>query len=107
MREKSLRDYGITAEDEEKLKIKVKNLSEIEREHLVYAALSSCDPLLAVSVIRSIEEGLSYDKLNKKQYIPALPDDFYGYRRKTIATFYDRLRLFGLWEDLKQNHTGQ
>ena len=31
--------------------------------------------------------------------IPAKEDDFYAYRRKTLATFYDRLRLFGRWKE--------
>lgn len=25
--------------------------------------------------------------------------DFYGYRRKTVAVLYERMRLFGVWED--------
>lgn len=27
--------------------------------------------------------------------------DFYGYRRKTVAVLYERMRLLGVWEDAK------
>lgn len=25
--------------------------------------------------------------------------DFYGYRRKTVAVLYERMRLLGVWEE--------
>ena len=27
------------------------------------------------------------------------PKDFYGYRRKTVAVLYERMRLLGVWEE--------
>ena len=37
-------------------------------------------------------------KAMKKQ-IPMNPKDFYGYRRKTVAVLYERMKLFGVWEE--------
>ena len=59
-------------------------------------------PGLEVEVYYSIthmaeREGY-YNMARKGWNIPAKPDDFYAYRRKTLAEFYNVLRLCGLWD---------
>ena len=68
-RNKKLKDYGIPAEDIKKLNAMMKDFP-VEYGYLLSgAALSAC------------------------------PKDFYGYRRKTVAVLYERMRLLGVWED--------
>lgn len=34
-----------------------------------------------------------------ERYVPINRRDFFAYKRKTIAEWYNQMRLFGLWED--------
>ena len=65
------------------------------------AALSACpkNTVIADIVIENIVHRKSYRKISKERYIPMNPKDFYGYRRKTVAVLYERMRLLGVWED--------
>ena len=82
-RNKKLKDYGIPAEDIKKLNTCPKNT------------------VIADMVIENILHRKSYRKISKERYIPMNPKDFYGYRRKTVAVLYERMRLLGVWEDRK------
>lgn len=64
------------------------------------AALSACpkNTVIADMVIENILHRKSYRKISKERYIPMNPKDFYGYRRKTVAVLYERMRLLGVWE---------
>lgn len=55
--------------------------------------------MIADMVIENILRRKSYRKISKERYIPMNPKDFYGYRRKTVAVLYERMRLLGVWED--------
>ena len=68
---------------------------------LTSAALSACpkNTVIADMVIENILHRKSYRKISKERYIPMNPKDFYGYRRKTVAVLYERMRLLGVWED--------
>ena len=39
----------------------------------------------------SIVKGVSFEKLDQKEYIDCLKCDFYGYQRKTLAVFKEAL----------------
>ena len=100
-RNKKLKDYGIPAEDIEKLNTMLKDFPA-EYEYLLSgAALSACpkNTVIADMVIDNILHRKSYRKISKERYIPMNPKDFYGYRRKTVAVLYERMRLLGVWED--------
>ena len=93
-REKSLSDYGIPRQDQVQLVQMCKNLDEIDMKILKEAATSAA-PGLEKYVLRSITTpNLGYRRMGD---VPIKEDDFYAYRRKTLAIFYDRLRLFGRW----------
>lgn len=55
--------------------------------------------LAEAMVVENILHRKSYRKISKERYIPMNPKDFYGYRRKTVAVLYERMRLLGVWED--------
>lgn len=98
-REMSLVDHGVFPGDEEKLKKYCRNLSVEERLRLFQCAISTA-PGLEISVYESLVTGEGYRTLIKHgRQILIKEDDFYAYRRKTLAEFYDWLRLTGHWKD--------
>lgn len=100
-RNKKLKDYGIPAEDIEKLNTMLKDFPAEYGYLLTSAALSACpkNTVIADMVVENILHRKSYRKISKERYIPMNPKDFYGYRRKTVAVLYERMRLLGVWED--------
>lgn len=53
---------------------------------------------MELAIYESLVTGDGYYTLVRRGIdIPAKPDDFYGYRRKTKAEFYHRLKIYGLW----------
>ena len=100
-RNKKLKDYGIPAEDIEKLNTMLKDFPAEYEYLLSSAALSACpkNTVIADMVIENILHRKSYRKISKERYIPMNQKDFYGYRRKTVAVLYERMRLLGVWED--------
>lgn len=100
-RNKKLKDYGIPAEDIEKLNTMLKDFPAEYGYLLSGAALSACpkNTVIADMVIENILHRKSYRKISRERYIPMNPKDFYGYRRKTVAVLYERMRLLGVWED--------
>ena len=76
-RQKSLVDFGVYPED-------INRLKDI--------CISSCPPGIELLVYESIVTNKSYDRIMKTKYIPAKRDDFYAYKRKAMAMFYDTLR---------------
>lgn len=100
-RNKKLKDYGIPAEDIEKLNTMLKDFPAKYGYLLSGAALSACpkNTVIADIVIENILHRKSYRKISKERYIPMNPKDFYGYRRKTVAVLYERMRLLGVWEE--------
>lgn len=99
-RNKYLKDYGIPAEDIEKLNNMLRDFPAEYKDLLSSAALSACpkDTVIADMVVENILHRKSYDKINRKQFIPINRKDFYAYRRKTVAVLYERMRLLGLWK---------
>lgn len=94
-------DYIIPAEDIEKLNTMLKDFPAEYGYLLSGAALSACpkNTVIADMVIENILHRKSYRKISKERYIPMNPKDFYGYRRKTVAVLYERMRLLGVWEE--------
>lgn len=98
-RYKTYGDYGISPDLQKRLISKCKNLDQQDRLHLFQSTISAA-PGLEIPIYESLITGVGYrTMLSMGRQIPAKEDDFYAYRRKTLATFYDRLRLFGRWKD--------
>lgn len=98
-RYKSYDDYGISPDLQKRLIAKCKNLSQQDRLHLFQSAIS-VSPGLEIPIYESLTTGAGYRTMvNNGKQIPAKEDDFYAYRRKTLAEFHDRLILLGRWKD--------
>ena len=98
-RHKHLRDYGIPADDVEKLNRMLKDFPEEYTDVLYSAALSACPAGLSDLIVYSILHQQGYDNMTLERYVPINRRDFFAYKRKTIAEWYNQMRLFGLWED--------
>ncbi len=88
-REKKLSDYGISPARAQELLLLARQ--EQNRDLLRRAAENSC-PGLSDSLVKSLTEGIGYWSICSWVYIPATKADFYGYRRKTLATFDNLLK---------------
>ena len=98
-REKSLQDHGVFPGDEEKLKKRCHCLSIEERLRLFQCVISAA-PGLEMPVYESLTTGVGYRTIAHRGYsIPVKEDDFYAYKRKALAEFYEWLRMTGRWKD--------
>lgn len=98
-RDMTLSDHGVFPEDEGKLKRYCRNLNVEERLRLFQCAIGSA-PGLEIAVYESLVTGEGYRTLIRHgRQILIKEDDFYAYRRKVLAEFYDWLRMTGRWKD--------
>ena len=97
-REMNFMDHGVFPGDEKTLKQYCKSLSADERILLFQSAISAA-PGLEIAIYDSIVTGDGYRTLERRgRKILVQEDDFYAYRRKTLALFYDMMRLLGRWK---------
>ena len=95
----NMNDYGVPPDDQDRLYDRCKSLDKEESLILFQCAISAA-PGLEIAIYESLVSGKGYRTMTRSgKHIPAKEDDFYAYRRKTLATFYDRLRLFGRWKN--------
>lgn len=87
-RHRKLIHYGITeARGQELLKL----AAQENNWDLVCRAAELSNSFLSSYLVKSLQEGIGYDKVFGQRYFyPCTKADFYGYRRKTLAMF-DRL----------------
>ena len=88
IRKKKLTDYGISEERGAEL---LELAAMKENQRTVCKAASLSNPYLAPYLVKSLQEKVGYDRLFGSMYFrPCVRQDFYGYRRKTLAII-DRL----------------
>ena len=79
---KKYADYGLTD-------ARVKEIMQYCRtstdSKIIEQAAEKANPSLAVYLVESLKDRMSYDKLYKKYFIPLGCADFYAYRRLTIS----------------------
>ena len=97
VRDAYLEDYGIDQEEGKKIVDLCKHLDGYQREALEESARNVC-PDIADLLVVNLTTGTGYDKLSRKHNIPMQRKDFQGYRRKTIAEFYRKIRLLGFYD---------
>ena len=96
-RDMSLSDHGVFPEDEKRLLNRCRDATSDERHDLLHACIDAAPDGLEIYVYQSLVTGKSYDAIFRTDYIPAKKDDFYAYRRKAMAVFYNLLRMEGKW----------
>ena len=83
-RELNLFHYGISTEEKNKLM----ELAKLEENApLVRLSAGESNPGLSDVLFQSLTTGATYYQLEKKTYIFATKNDFYGYRRRALYIF--------------------
>ena len=93
-RDKTYADYGFQRNEEKYIKYLARQPS-YEQRLLLFDSAYSANQAIAEDIIFSIVSGTSYDEIMKILYIPVTRVDFYGYSRKTLAIYRDKLREYG------------
>ena len=87
--------YGISTERSEELQ----ELAKLKKNReLVQIAAEQSRPEMAKYIVESLVEGIGYDRLYRKYWLPYTADDFYGYKRRAIFIFDMLLKLQKLYE---------
>ena len=89
-REKGYADYGISIDEAKRLKEYCSSAQFAEHGMLMECAISS-NQSIAPELYFSIVKSVSYDELIKIKHIFLPKTDFYGYQRKCLALFKERL----------------
>ena len=95
-RKKSYNDYGIEENEINYIKEFCRNSNE-EDKAIIKNALSELHPYIAPYVYYSLVENLSYEDVCAKNYIFMGKCDFYGYRRKGMASIKRWMILCNKW----------
>lgn len=83
-------DYEFAPNEEKELMAYIKSASfTAHKELLEFATLTYRE--LAPTIYYSLVSGASYEKLETINYMPITKNDFYAYRRKTLAMIRDYL----------------
>lgn len=87
--------YGISTERSEELQ----ELAKLKKNReLVQIAAEQSRPELAKYIVESLVDGISYERLYRKYWLPYTADDFYGYKRRAVFIFDMLLKLQKLYE---------
>lgn len=79
-REMSYKDYGITHDEKNYILDFCKNANEEEKE-FIKIALSKLNPYISPIIFKCLTEKLSYEDLDKQEYIYVSKVDFYAEKR--------------------------
>ena len=91
--------YGISTERSEELQ----ELAKLKKNReLVQIAAEQSRPELAKYIVESLVDGISYERLYRKYWLPYTADDFYGYKRRAVFIFDMLLKLQKLYETGKR-----
>ena len=94
-RKKKFSDYGMTPEEGKKVKEYCRYLDSSKQRLLLETAIAAA-PGIGLSIYKSLTMGVGYYQLLQTECdLPASSDDFYAYKRKTIAEFYKKLVEMG------------
>ena len=87
--------YGISTERSEELQ----ELAKLKKNReLVQIAAEQSRPELAKYIVESLVDGIGYERLYRKYWLPYTADDFYGYKRRAVFIFDMLLKLQKLYE---------
>lgn len=75
-------DYGLTDRRVKEIMDYCTNVKDI---NLIVKAARSANPAISESLVESLTEGLSYSKASQRRYIMYCGNDFYAYKRLTVA----------------------
>lgn len=83
-RQRSYSWYGISKDELRTIFAKLSKLNELERSEVEAVIIATLPSHVAKYVIRSIFDNVGYTYMTRKEGLLALPEDFYGYKRKAV-----------------------
>lgn len=89
-KDKGYSQYGFERGEEKYYKFLARE-HDYEKRMILHRAAFEANDSISEDIIFSIVGGVSYDEISKIHYIPISRTDFYGYCRKTLAIFRDKL----------------
>lgn len=95
-REKGYSDYGFV-DGESKLLKKWCRSTDFKYAKLLKECAEKANEAISSNIYNSILKGVSYDKLDQMEYQFYGKNDFYAYRRKTLALFRTKMIESGLY----------
>lgn len=98
LRKATLTDYGVPPDDIPTLQSHFRHLDENDKYNLLQVSIKYA-PGIESQIYDSIVNCIGYRTIERFRDIPVSENDFYGYRRKTVAVLYERMRLLGVWEE--------
>ena len=94
IRQMGYKEYGISKGEE---KILLKKCSLYKNRAILLECCEAVYPAIADQLYFSLRHGVSYDKLAFCDVVYISKQNFYGYRRKALCCFKDRLIELGLY----------
>ena len=95
-RRKGYEYYGFEPGEDKRLK-KYCSSAEFDEHILLLQAAIEAHKEIAPDLFYSIAKGMSYEDVDRLNYIPITKGDFYGHQRNTLYIFRDMLRMIGKW----------
>ncbi len=86
IRDTKFSDYDISRQEEIRLK-KLCRKSDIKTTMALYLAAKIANSYLASAVFLSLKFGVSFERVDRLEYLYISKNDFYGYRRKALWIF--------------------
>ena len=83
-------DYGFLNQEENLLKKWCRSI-DFSEETLLLECAKKVNHRICNEIYYSIVKGVSFERLDQKNYVDCGKGDFYGYQRKTLATFKEAL----------------
>ena len=99
IRETTYRDYGFEQGEQKKLLEYCRGPDfGVDDAYLMRQCAIAANGAIADQLYVSITQGISYDRLFLREYIPMPKQDFYGYRRLCLSIFRNFLIFLGEWK---------
>ena len=88
-RDKSYSDYGLSKHE---VKYLLKLCKDLSLRSSLNESAKEVYPEIALELANSLAFGWSWESMNAKNYIPIDENSFYGYRRKTLWIFAQKIK---------------
>ncbi|MCI9450016.1 MAG: hypothetical protein HFE30_07175 [Clostridiales bacterium] len=88
-RDKTYADYGL---DKATVKVLIQLCRDMRWYSLLSEAAQEVYPTIAVELTNSLHLGWSWGTLDSRKYVPIDINSFYGYRRKVLWLFGEKLK---------------
>lgn len=92
-RDKNYADYGL---DKKSVKALLQLCRDTRYYHILSESAQEVYPMIALELTNSLHLGWSWETLDTKKYVPIDSNSFYGYRRKTLWVFAQKIKERGI-----------